>query len=111
MLATEARSLSLWLEADDGTPPHPDTVDGCFASVWVMTRHLTTNATGATHVILRRTKPADLDTYRELLGDVRFDADHDRCTFGAEALLAPIEGADPAILSALEPYAERRVAE
>jgi AraC-like DNA-binding protein len=53
----------------------------------------------------------DPATYRELLGVVRFGADHDRCTFNAKTLGVAIERADPAILSALEPYAERRVAE
>jgi Arabinose-binding domain of AraC transcription regulator, N-term len=111
MLAKDRHSTSVWLEATDGTPAHPDTVDAFFAILCGLTRQLTSTREAPRRVVLRRPPPPDPDTYRELLGDVRFGADHDRCTFDAETLGAPVERADPAILSALEPYAERRVAE
>jgi AraC-like DNA-binding protein len=111
MLANERHSTSVWLEATDGAPAHPDTVDAFFAILCWLTRHLTSNRVAPSRVLFRRPPPPDPDTYRELLGDVRFGAEHDRCTFDAKSLRVPIERADPAILSALEPYAERRVAE
>jgi AraC-like DNA-binding protein len=111
MLANDRHSTSVWLEATDGTPAHPDTIDAFFAILCWLTRHLTSNRAAPSRVVVRRPPPPDPDTYRELLGDVRFGADHDRCTFNAKSLGVPIERADPAILSALEPYAERRVAE
>jgi AraC-like DNA-binding protein len=110
MLANDRHSTSVWLETTDGTPAHPDTIDAFFAILCWLTRHLTSNR-APSRVVLRRPAPPDPATYRELLGDVRFGADDDRCTFNAKALGVPIERADPAILSALEPYAERRVAE
>jgi AraC-like DNA-binding protein len=45
------------------------------------------------------------------LGDVRFGAEHDYCLFDATTLLLPVERADATILAAIEPYAERRLAE
>jgi AraC-like DNA-binding protein len=111
MLASDRTSTSVWLEATDGTPAHPDTIDAFFAILCWLTRHLTSNRAAPSRVVLRRPRPSDPETYRELLGGVRFGADHDRCTFNAKSLGVPIERADPAILSALEPYAERRVAE
>jgi AraC-like DNA-binding protein len=111
MLANDRHSTSVWLEATDGTPAHPDTIDAFFAILCWLTRNLTSNRAAPSRVALRRPPPPDPDTYGELLGDVRFGADHDRCTFDAKSLGVPIERADPAILSALEPYAERRVAE
>lgn len=111
MLANDRHSTSVWLEARDGTPAHPDTIDAFFAILCWLTRQLTSNRAAPSRVALRRPRPPVPDTYRELLGDVRFGADHDRCTFDAKSLGVPIERADPAILSALEPYAERRVAE
>jgi len=111
MLANDGTSTSVWLEAPDGAPAHPDTIDAFFGILCWLTRHLTSNRTAPSRVLLRRPPPPDPDTYRELLGDVRFGAEHDRCTFGAKSLRIPIERADPAILSALEPYAERRVVE
>jgi AraC-like DNA-binding protein len=111
MLAHDRHSTSVWLEAADGTPAHRDTIDAFFAILCWLTRHLTSNRAAPSRVMLRRPRPPDPDTYRELLGDVRFGADHDRCTFNANSLRVPIERADPAILSALEPYSERRVAE
>ena len=111
MLANDRHSTSVWLETTDGTPANPDTIDAFFAILCWLTRHLTSNRAAPSRVVLRRPPPPDPATYRELLGDVRFGADHDRCTFSAKTLGVPIERADPAILSALEPYAERRVAE
>jgi AraC-like DNA-binding protein len=111
MLANDRHSTSVWLEATDGTPAHPDTIDAFFAILCWLTRHLTSTQAAPRRVMLRRPRPPDPDTYRELLGDVRFGADRDRCTFDAKSLGVPIERPDPAILSALEPYAERRIAE
>src|SRR5829696_3311938 len=111
IVANERHSTSVWLEATGGAPAHPDTIDAFFASLCWLTRHLTSNRAAPSRVALRRPPPPDPDTYRELLGDVRFGAEHDRCTFDAKSLRVPVERADPAILSALEPYAERRVAE
>jgi AraC-like DNA-binding protein len=111
MLANEPHSTSVWLEATDGAPAHPDTIDAFFAILYWLTGQLTSNRTAPTRVALRRPRPPEPNTYRELLGDVRFGAEHDRCTFDTKSLHTPIERADPAILSALEPYAERRVAE
>jgi Arabinose-binding domain of AraC transcription regulator, N-term len=111
MLANDRRSTSVWLEAPDGTSAHPDTIDAFFAILCWLTRTLTSNRAAPSRVVLRRPPPPDPDMYRELLGDVRFGAAHDRCTFDAKSLGAPIERADPAILTALEPYAQRRVAE
>jgi AraC-like DNA-binding protein len=111
MLANEPHSSSVWLEATDGAPADPDTIDAFFAILCWLTRDLTSNRTAPSRVALRRPPPPEPDTYRELLGDVRFGAEHDRCTFDAKSLRTPIERADPAILSVLEPYAERRVAE
>ncbi len=101
----------MWLEGSDGGAAHPDTIDAFFALVSLLTDRLTTKAAGGRRIALRRSVPADQQAYRDLLGDVRFDADHDRCTFDAASLSAPIDHANPAILAALEPYAERRVAE
>ena len=69
------------------------------------------DAIGPNRVTLRRTAPLDPEPYRDLLGDVRFGAERDRCTFDAASLATRLELADPAILAALEPYAERRVTE
>jgi AraC-like DNA-binding protein len=111
MLATERDSTSLWLETTDARPAHPDSVDACFAMLCRLTRQLTTDAVTATRVTLRRTTPPDPAPYRVLLGDVRFAASRNLCTFDAHALRALVVGADPVVLSILEPYAERRIAE
>jgi AraC-like DNA-binding protein len=111
MLAKERHTTSVWLEATDGTPAHPDTTDAFFAILCWLTRQLTSNRIAPRRVALRRPPPPDPDTYRKLLSNVRFGADHDRCSFDAKSLGVPIERADPAILTALEPYAERRVAD
>jgi AraC-like DNA-binding protein len=111
MLANDRHSTSVWLEARDGTSAHPDTIDAFFAILCWLTRTLTSDRAAPSRVVLRRPAPPDPDRYRELLGDVRFGAAHDRCTFDAKSLGVPIERADPAILTALEPYAQRRVAE
>jgi AraC-like DNA-binding protein len=110
-LEHERHSTSVWLEAADGAPAHTDTVDAFFAILCSLTRQLTSNRAAPSRVLLRRPRPPDPDRYHELLGNVRFGADHDRCTFATRSLGVPIEQADPAILSALEPYAERRITE
>lgn len=110
-LVRERQSTSVWLEAADGAPADPDTVDAFFAILCSLTRQLTSNRAAPSRVMLRRPRPPDPDRYHEFLGNVRFGAEHDRCTFGARSLGVPIEQADPAILSALEPYAERRITE
>jgi AraC-like DNA-binding protein len=111
MLATEPHSTSVWLEATDGTSAHPDTTDAFFSILCRLTHYLTSNRAAPRRVMLRRPPPPDPDTYRALLGNVRFGAEHDRCTFDANGLRIPVEHADPAILTALEPYAERRLAQ
>jgi AraC-like DNA-binding protein len=111
MLATQPNATSIWLEATDGAPAHPDTTDAFFSILSRLTRQLTSNRAAPSRILLRRRPPPDPDAYRDLLGDVGFGAEHDRCTFDAKSLRIPIERADPVILSALEPYAERRVAE
>jgi AraC-like DNA-binding protein len=111
MLVNEHDSTSVWLEATDGAPAHPDTIDAFFAILCSLARQLTSNRATASRVVLRRPRPLEPDPYRELLGDVRFGAEHDRCTFDARSRGIPIASADPAILTALEPYAERRVTE
>jgi AraC-like DNA-binding protein len=110
-LVSERHSTSVWLEEADGAPAHPDTIDACFGMLCSLTRQLTSNLVTPSRVALRRPPPPDPDSYSQLLGDVRFGADHDACSFDANSLSVPIENADPAILSALEPYAERRVTE
>jgi AraC-like DNA-binding protein len=111
MFANEHHSTSVWLEATDGAPAHPDTIDAFFAIMCWLTRHLTSNRAAPSRIMLRHPPPRDRRTYRELLGNVRFGAEHDRCTFNANSLDVPIERADPAMLTALEPYADRRLAE
>jgi AraC-like DNA-binding protein len=110
-LVSSRHSTTVWLEEADGAPAHPDTIDACFAMLCSLTRQLTSNPVTPSRVVLRRPPPPDPDSYSELLGDVRFGADHDACTFDANSLSVPFENADPAVLSALEPYAERRVTE
>jgi AraC-like DNA-binding protein len=110
-LANERHSTSVWIEATPGVPAHPDTVDAFFAIVCSLTRQLTSNQTAPSRVLLRRSRPDDPDEYRALLGNVHFGAERDRCSFDARSLGVPIQHADPAILSALEPYAQRRIAE
>jgi hypothetical protein len=108
MIVSDQDTTSLWLETPDAKPAHHDSVDACFAMLCGLTRELTTDAITARHVTLRRSLPADPARYREMLGEVRFGADRDLCTFDAHALRAPIVAADPVVLSLLEPYAERR---
>jgi AraC-like DNA-binding protein len=110
-LVSERHSTSVWLEEADGAPAHPDTVDACFGMLCSLTRQLTSNLVTPSRVVLRRAPPADPESYSQLLGDVHFGADHDACIFDANSLSVPIENADPAILSALELYAERRITE
>ena len=54
MLANDRHSTSVWLEATDGTPAHPDTIDAFFAILCWLTRHLTSNRAAPSRVVLRR---------------------------------------------------------
>jgi AraC-like DNA-binding protein len=111
MYSAERGSALVWLEGQDGSPAHPDTIDAFFAWLSWLPRRLTHNSAGPTRITIRRPAPADEVVYKELLGEVRFGAERDRLTFDARALGTRIDHADPAVLAALEPYAERRIAE
>ena len=111
MLAKERGSASVWLESPGSGPAHPETIDAFFAILTWLTRRLTSSRGGPARVALRRVAPVDQRTYRDLFGNVQFAAEHDRCVFDAATVTMPIERADPTVLSMLEPYAERRVAE
>ena len=67
--------------------------------------------TGAIRVMLRRAVPADPHLYRAMAADVRLGTSDDRCIFASAGLRTPLAGADPALLAAVEPYAERRLAQ
>jgi hypothetical protein len=112
MFANEHHSTSVWLEAADGAPPaHPDTIDAFFAIMCWLTRHLTSNRAAPSR-IMASAPPSTGSAHLSRTPRQRpLRAEHDRCTFNANSLNVPIERADPAMLTALEPYADRRLAE
>lgn len=111
-LTHERRGAWLSLRAAGGGPADPDTVDAFFAMVCSLVARLTADAATPTRISLRRPPPAATAPYVSAFGDVvRFGAEDDRSLFDADSLDLAVERADPAILAALEPYAERRINE
>src|SRR4029450_6085979 len=88
-----------------------DSVDAFFGLVCWLIRRLTDDATHARRVHLRRPAPTNPRPYVELMGEVRFGAECDRCVFDTASLRVPIGRPAPALLASLEPYAERRLGE
>jgi AraC-like DNA-binding protein len=112
VLARRPRSASVTLCSPDGGSAHPETVNAFFAVLCRMLRRLAGERGLPSQVLLRRAAPARSDDYDHAFGvPTVFNQAADSCRFGAEALRAPIDHADPAVRRALVPHAAHRISQ
>jgi AraC-like DNA-binding protein len=104
------QSASLAMCSPGGGPAHPETVDAFFAVLCRVLRRLAGERALPSQVMLRRPAPVRRDDYDSAFGTPTvFSQAADSCRFGANALRAPIDHADPAVRRALVPHAEHRI--
>ncbi len=112
VLARWPQSASVTLRSPDGGPAHPETADAFFAVLCRMLRRLAGERALPSQVMLRRAAPARRDGYDDAFGlPVVFNQPANSSRFGADALRAPIDHADPAVRRALVPHAEHRISQ